>query len=1292
VRGILGPARYRYWKEGKLELNKMVLDNKILGLDELGKVPSKEIKPLVPSLASELETKIGNVVVEVPVDEGVKALASPKKKLLKLNEEIEDLVNKKQLSKEDAKRLRAKLAQKNKEWVQYLNSKGYFGGVWIGDDEVELLGHLIPSFKEVPKLFKLLKPSFVEKELGKLSLQPLVENPVVQDLKEYLEWHSGIKDTIQYIQKNKDKINNVEALRRVYQTLVQAYEDGVAWEGDFLDLAKTPSKKFLNLVKASPDEYKDVLVAEDLEHVLFYAHKKTPVKEFKKLLSELDSDLLNNYITSYHDLKGLKPSDLTLEGRIALITGELLEPIIDTLKKADLGTKAFEALTAKVGGAQPISSLEEFKGFLNKLETIKMDFNDIKVSLELFGGEKFTKKGSIIDAILFEIESFKNILVDNTDEKVVAQILKKAGVKTPFRLVSKDDVYTITIGDKYEAAQTIKEVNSEYRKWLRRKKKEKVKPKPSPKEQKTPTYQLYDYSEVDKNWEKVEFAQKLESAPVGATHESYFVYDKEGNKWFFKPADREPFRAYVDEMAYKLSRLIDPDAIETRIATINKRIGSVQRWVEGAQGISSDVTTLSDEAVEWFQKQHVVDWLISNHDAHAGQFLKKGNKLFAIDKGQAGRFLGKDELSLTYHPNSVYGTSPPIYNFLYEAVKKGKLKMNPQATLKAIKKAEQIPDKVWADIIRPYAKERARALGESEDWIIEQFLKRKADLRTDFEEFFKTIFGEGFEFEEEALALDPKTLLKEIKKAQWAGKAVKVDAEDIEDLTALFWIEEDAAGKELLRMKVKLTEKALIRLENRLRSTLGEDLTLESKKDEFYTPFLNAAKSILYHESDKNFNMSKLEKASAIAKRLKELSAKTTDPELKSIAKYYAKWGEAIEGVFTAVNEGAGIKESIEALKALGKLKKYAPKPKKGAVKELPFKVKKRVLKYDVKDIKSGKAKIAGSMESPIPNYNFNEYVVTFDDGSELIFRGKEFTISHQGEVELLLHDMNVESAFKKLDLLGISTKPPSKEYEEILYLWQHAYAWGLENEPKLLEILKLDNEKEKLKKLREYWSQRLGVKDVTKLKGYNPSGDTNFFDRGYVRRYRFDGLGDELREKNIRLFHRFDYQGVSKLEHHRMLEHILNSGGKFSSRTERLRLGQPVQELGVGASPEVDMRVGGANYFFLAPCKEEHLTPGIVCKKHVADRIDARWYTYDSYGTVLDRNSMAFSPDEIIDAHINQVTVKHGLDLWSDIEYWLVPWEADKKKMIEVMKKHGFDKMPDGRSFDEFFKVYYSS
>ena len=108
---------------------------------------------------------------------------------------------------------------------------------------------------------------------------------------------------------------------------------------------------------------------------------------------------------------------------------------------------------------------------------------------------------------------------------------------------------------------------------------------------------------------------------------------------------------------------VRPDAaVEAKAVTLpipgkGDVLGSIQKLVPGATGgfTPHDMGNLSPAQTKGLMQEQVVDWLLSNHDAHGKQFVQAGDKVYGVDKTQAFRYFPSDKLSTDYKPNTGKG-------------------------------------------------------------------------------------------------------------------------------------------------------------------------------------------------------------------------------------------------------------------------------------------------------------------------------------------------------------------------------------------------------------------------------------------------------------------------------------------------------------------------------------------------------------------------------------------------------------------------------------------------------------
>jgi hypothetical protein len=208
---------------------------------------------------------------------------------------------------------------------------------------------------------------------------------------------------------------------------------------------------------------------------------------------------------------------------------------------------------------------------------------------------------------------------------------------------------------------------------------------------------------------KPENLEKVGSA--GGTHGATIYRDvSTGEKWIFK--GQADLLSDVDVSTAKLAHRVGMPAPDTYYYELKGTEGSLQHMLPGGEAFPHgfDPATLSESDILDLQKSQVVDWLTANHDAHYGNFVRDAEgHLVGIDKGQAFKFLGRDELSPTFHPNTV--EKEPVYNTLWRAFEQGKVDLlDPsQGELSIfIKAVQDIPDDDIRAMFRPYAEDATK--------------------------------------------------------------------------------------------------------------------------------------------------------------------------------------------------------------------------------------------------------------------------------------------------------------------------------------------------------------------------------------------------------------------------------------------------------------------------------------------------------------------------------------------------------------------------------------------------------
>ncbi len=257
--------------------------------------------------------------------------------------------------------------------------------------------------------------------------------------------------------------------------------------------------------------------------------------------------------------------------------------------------------------------------------------------------------------------------------------------------------------------------------------------------------------------------------------------DSSGKVWlakFYRP-DRL-HRALADQLVAQLSAKLGlSTTMESKIGRLGNRIFSFVAWQDGTMPLNSlmpDNMTNTKDNIDGFLnklykselkqiiKEQVLDWLVSNHDANAINFLRNGGGgLLAIDKTQAFKYIGqKDEkLSTDYNPNAPFNGADnvaymPIYNLVVPAIKEGRLELSEkpskrlskqeawEAVDEIIQEVEDINDDEYRQMLEDYANFRFNIINSKEDQksgldrdtFMTLAFKRKKNLRQDFRNLY----------------------------------------------------------------------------------------------------------------------------------------------------------------------------------------------------------------------------------------------------------------------------------------------------------------------------------------------------------------------------------------------------------------------------------------------------------------------------------------------------------------------------------------------------------------------------
>lgn len=788
-------------------------------------------------------------------------------------------------------------------------------------------------------------------------------------------------------------------------------------------------------------------------------------------------------------------------------------------------------------------------------------------------------------------------------------------------------------------------------------------------------------------------------AGVGA-HTKMVYADPDGGRWLFKPQDE--FRATGDVVAYDLAQALGHDAAETHIVTIGNRLGSIQRLRPIRSSLSGlDVSSLTDDQLVQLQQEHIFDWLIGNHDSHEDNILlQPDGRLLGIDKGQLFKFYNRDSLDWSYNPNNgFHGGS--VYNKLLARFAGGQdVRYFPpdRPEIRAfIRRIESLDDDTFRAIIRPYAETTQKAgflaYGDVESFL-NAAVRRKNSIGADFEAIYQKASKARQSLlsrvvSAEALTPIDSKLVREIGRSNWQGKAMMIDGEDIENMSALIYrVEGDGTMVEF-----KVRPEAEARMLARIRQYSGGPLLPESVNDPYWADILKAAKSYNAHLKpghpvyDGAIPAHTQELINNLAQKL-AAAANAGDPA----AIYYKNY----------VNY---LKAEVDGLKPLGGqvgnfLDQYKPAPPAAASSPVR---------------RSGVGVSPGSpMAAGVRNRNGRIY---YEAGNDQAFRGSGLNIdwnngiranytphsgdnyySKQGRMQVQIDgDLSggrLNDFLNGLNEIGLDGRLGTRDDMELMYLAKTAYARAHVT-PADVGVTTAMNARQRIDRYRDWWNRTLGVDDVTQLPGYkvdpvydSPAASTGAKsgEFGMPHWRRFDvGDADLAQLDGYSLGHGLNslYGGGPTLE---KLQMILEANGSLISTEEKFRLGIPLST----TSPEKDQVTGGASYAFTrihAPAGLKSSPYNLFFSPELLLDTDTISYDHDKFGDVHPGEIQADRLRNVNDWRdiaiggrrsrpTNETIIKRSISLTDHLVGVRCETAAEKQAVIALLRQNGITRL----------------
>lgn len=253
----------------------------------------------------------------------------------------------------------------------------------------------------------------------------------------------------------------------------------------------------------------------------------------------------------------------------------------------------------------------------------------------------------------------------------------------------------------------------------------------------------------------------MKNVLIGNTGEMFLVTDKEnGNEYYFKPAvskngDEKPYRAYVQESAYCVQKIINPEnAVKCNVSTVGGKFGAIQEKIPideektklFKQYFNKGKGELLPEMINQIMDEYLVDFCLCNYDSHCRNFIIDTNgRLRGIDKEQAFRYIDDDtskDMMFSTNYNEKYGEKPSIYSIIFEKMKQGEISYKYLKELRyRASRLAQYPDDEYRKIFKDYAYDKAKSPEEAEK-LLNDIVDRKSNIIENIESLYDEIYKE----------------------------------------------------------------------------------------------------------------------------------------------------------------------------------------------------------------------------------------------------------------------------------------------------------------------------------------------------------------------------------------------------------------------------------------------------------------------------------------------------------------------------------------------------------------------
>lgn len=268
---------------------------------------------------------------------------------------------------------------------------------------------------------------------------------------------------------------------------------------------------------------------------------------------------------------------------------------------------------------------------------------------------------------------------------------------------------------------------------------------------------------------------KLKGA-LGGSHGGKIVIDDKGAQYAWKVNHGQTWVSLAEEAFNRVAKLVFPQPklyADAELVEHDGDKGVLLSWQEnkGTLGTESSGHGVEQKKLQKhflrLAQHQVLDWLMSNHDSHGGNFLiTPEGDVSAIDKGQAFKAIGSDKLSPSYKLNA----SAPVYNQMWSQFESGQVKVDKADIIAAVDEVmsgiAKLSEEQYKLIVTPYLQAATAGLSgfnAEKKWA--EIAKRFHNVQSDFETFLSAQLGEPVKLQQKATAAPPTTVVAQTAEA-----------------------------------------------------------------------------------------------------------------------------------------------------------------------------------------------------------------------------------------------------------------------------------------------------------------------------------------------------------------------------------------------------------------------------------------------------------------------------------------------------------------------------------------------